>query len=107
MQVFKQWMSLATSAEIDELAASAGTSRAYLYALASEGKSYSREADNGLAGRIERAAEGITRRAGGRLPKVLRTDLNAECRVCSYAEKCLGADAIKSHFRVLDDEAKG
>lgn len=100
MHVFKHWLAAATSEEIDELAAAVGTSRKYLQALASEGKTYSREANNTLAKRIEVAARPITKRAGGRLPIVLRTDLNSGCRACEFAEKCLGQAAIASHFRI-------
>jgi len=102
MHVLKQWMALATTAEIEELAREAGTSRNYLYQLCHDDKPHGREASNVLAARIERAAEVITRRSGGRLPHVLRTDLNAGCRSCEYARKCLGDAAIASHFRVLD-----
>ena len=102
MQVFKSWLKLATTEEIDELATAADTSRAYLHALASDGRTYSREASNAMAIRIEKAAAPISARSGGRLPRVLRTDLNAGCRGCEYAEKCLGQAAIASHFRVVE-----
>ena len=55
------------------------------------------------AGQIEAAAEPITRKSKGRLPRILRTDLTAACRECPYARKCLGQAAVASDFEPVKD----
>lgn len=53
------------------------------------------------AGLIETAAEPISRRSKGRLPRILRTDLSAACRECPYARRCLGVSASAGDFEPL------
>lgn len=101
------WMRLATTEEQEELAAGAGTSRLYLYQLASDNPAVTREASPDLAKRLELAAEPIRKRSKGRLPKLLRTDLNSACRACEFAQRCLGRDAVASEFRIVTDDEGG
>lgn len=98
------WMRLATTEEQEELATAAGTSRLYLYQLASDNPTVTREASPDLARRIELAAEPIRKRSKRRLPKLLRTDLNSACRACEFAQRCLGREAVASEFRIVPDE---
>lgn len=84
MRRLRVWMALATAEEQRLLASRAGTSRAYLYQLAS-GK---RMATADLAGRIADEAEILRRGSKGRLPKLLRGELSSACEECPYARKC-------------------
>ncbi len=78
-------MKAATVAEQFALAASAGTTRAYLYQIAAGARSPGAD----LAGRIEEAAEALRRQSKGRLPALTRGDLSAACGACPYLAKCL------------------
>jgi len=80
----RAWMRAATEIELVTLAVAAGTTRRYLYHLAS-GK---RRASAELAGRLEDAAAIITRASKRRLPKLSRTALCTACATCPYATKC-------------------
>lgn len=101
MKNLKAWMRVASVEEQEKLAAAAGTSRAYLYALANSHKSYAREASPELARRIELAAVDINA-LNPRLPRLLRVDMNSACLRCEYARKCLGDDVItESEFSVV------
>lgn len=99
MTTMKQWMQAASPQQQIELARRAGTSRQYLYHLAGGFRDASAE----LAARIERASLEMHRESRRKLPKVYRTDLNAACRACDYARKCLGAAAVTSDFDFVPD----
>lgn len=87
-----EWMRQATTAQQEELARRAGTTRAYLYQLsAGQAKAYSREPTPAKAIAIEKAADKMAKRYG--LPRVLRTDLVAACRTCEFARHCLTLNA--------------
>lgn len=102
MKNLKAWMRAATTEEQQTLADNARTTRTYLYHLANDTKSYGREPSPALAQRIERAAEKINA-ANPKLPRLLRTDMNSQCRDCDFALKCLGRDAIlDSTFGIID-----
>lgn len=83
----KTWMHLASTKEQQELARRAKTTRAYLYVLANSTSEHSREARPVLAARIERASLAM-REKNPKLPPVLRTELNTDCRNCEYAKAC-------------------
>lgn len=105
LENLKVWLRLATPEERAKLAAAAGTSVVYLYQLsAHEGAAHKRGASAALASRIERAAASLTKAAKGRLPELLRTDLCQACRDCEYAQRCLGARAVASDFKILTDD---
>lgn len=105
MNVIKQWMRLATTAEQEELAALAGTKRPYLYHLAGEkGKAYGREPRPELAIALEAASRTLHKRSDGRLPLIYRTDLVTACRECAFAQKCLGAAAVRSDFPIVEEK---
>lgn len=90
--VFKQWMAAATTAEQEQLAREAGTSRKYLYQLAAG----ARNASADMAARLEQASIGLSRTSKGRLPKLSRTNLCAACAQCPFAGGCArGTDNIK------------
>lgn len=95
------WMRAASTVEQEELARRAGTSRAYLYAMANPSAKYHREPRPELAIRIEHASAEMRRESKGRLPYVLRTDLNKHCRECKFAQKCL---SNAQFFDILDEE---
>lgn len=92
MNAMKKWMAAATPSEQEELAAAAGTSRNYLYQVAS-GK---RVMMPGLAGRIEVAAKPLRRASKNRLPELTRADLSPVCGACPYAIKCLNLNKGES-----------
>lgn len=101
MNVIKQWMRLATTQEQEQLATAAGTKRSYLYHLAGEKtKAYKREPLPPLAIALERASVVLHKQSKGRLPLIYRTDLVTACRECSFAQKCLGAAAVRSDFPI-------
>lgn len=100
----KAWMLAASPEEQQRLADAAGTSRKYLYHLANDQAAYARGASPDLARRLEEAAIPINRQ-NPRLPRLLRVDLNAACRACDFARKCLGEEVItESEFRVVNNE---
>lgn len=105
----KLWMRAATTAEQDDLAARAGTSRSYLYHLSADpDKAYARDADPELAARIETASLELQKETNGALPPIYRTDLNKACRQCQFAQKCLGPIAVRSAFDFLPpDDTEG
>lgn len=81
----KEWMRLASTAEQEELAFAANTSRQQLYALtAMPNSSMYRRASNELAARLEEAVKSINARSNGRLPPLTRGDLNYGCAECPY-----------------------
>jgi len=96
----KVWMLAASPTQQTDLALRAGTSRQYLYHLSGG----FRDASPGLAARLEAASLAMSTETGGQLPRVYRTDLNADCRNCDFAQKCLGAVATASHFDYLGAE---
>lgn len=101
MNAIKQWMRLATTAEQEELAKLAGTKRSYLYHLAGEkATNYAREPLPKLAAAIESASAVMHKKTKGRLPLIYRTDLVTACRECAFAQKCLGAAAVRSDFPI-------
>lgn len=101
MTTMKLWMRLASTAQQEDLAQRAGTSRAYLYHLAGG----FREASPELAQRIEQASFAMHRETRRKLPKVYRTDLNSGCKACEYAARCLGPAAIASEFDYVIEES--
>lgn len=92
MTALKIWMQKASTKEQQELARRAKTSRAYLYVMANQDSQHSREPRPRLAAKIEHATVAM-REKNPKLPPVLRTDLNSDCRQCEYARKCLAAKA--------------
>jgi DNA-binding transcriptional regulator YdaS (Cro superfamily) len=103
MSVFKHWMRAATPEEQDILAKRAGTTRAYLYHISSE----IRQASPELASAIERATAAMHTESKGRLPKIYRTDLSKACAACDFAQKCLGAAAVRAEFPIVSDDSEG
>lgn len=100
MNVIKQWMRLATTEEQEQLAKAAGTKRSYLYHLAGEkDKAYEREPKPKLAAALETASTAMHKKNKA-LPIIYRTDLVTACRECSFAQKCLGAAAVRSDFPI-------
>lgn len=79
-----KWMKAASTAEQEQLAKLAGTSRDYLYHLACG----NRQADSDLAGRIEQAAIKISKSAKRKLPKLTRKHISPACAKCPYNNKC-------------------
>lgn len=100
MHIFKQWMRAATPEEQALLAANIGTSREYLYQIAGGFKQCS--ATRGSA--IERETGKMHRASKGRLPRIYRTDLVEACRACEFAQKCLGAAAVRADFPIVTAE---
>jgi hypothetical protein len=99
MTPLRQWMRVASDSLHDTLARAAGTSVAYLYALAAEATDrYRRNASVELAAKIEAATMNLSRKSRGALPVVYRTDLNRDCAACPYARKCLGPLAVRADF---------
>lgn len=94
----KAWMASATVDEQKTLAEAVGTSRGYLYQLASG----HRDGSADLAGKVEAATAVMHKASKGRLPKIVRTDIASACRACQYAAKCLGERAIVSEFPIVD-----
>jgi hypothetical protein len=86
----RSWMKAATTAEQTALAAAVGTSRMYLYALSNPDAAYYRQPSVGLSIAIEEGTEHLAKMSNGRLPVVLRTDLNEHCRWCRFARACIG-----------------
>jgi hypothetical protein len=104
MSSMKAWMQAANPAQQAELAQRASTSRPYLYHLAGR----FRDASPDLAKRIEQVTLAMSKETKGKLPAVYRTDLNASCRACEFAQKCLGPAAVRSDFQYLPaDDTEG
>jgi hypothetical protein len=101
VNLLKSFMQLASTAEQQRLADLAGTSQPYLYKLANSGEPWARNAGAALAARLEAASEVLHAESKRRLPKLLRVDLNAACRECPYAKRCLGDRVLASHFEVV------
>ena len=97
----KLWMRQATPDEQETLAKRAGTSRGMLYLVSSGHRNFSPE----KAAQIERATKVMHRASKGRLPLIYRTDLAAACAGCEYAQKCLGAAAMRAEFPIVGDGA--
>lgn len=97
MNIFKTWMRAATPEEQTMLAKAVGSSRKYLYQISGGFKRAS--AARGSA--IEREAAKMHRASLGRLPLVYRTDLVEACRNCEFAQKCLGAAAVRADFPIV------
>ena len=95
----KLWMRQATPEEQEILASRAGTSRGMLYQVSGGFRSFSPE----KAAEIERATKVMHRASKGRLPRLYRTDLAEACAMCEYAQKCLGAAAVRADFPIVDD----
>lgn len=89
MSKIRDWMQRASTKEQQELARRAKTSRAYLYVLSNSQGNYTREARPALAARIEKGTLAM-RDKNAKLPPVMRTDLNTDCRNCEFAKKCMG-----------------
>ncbi len=102
MNLLKQWMRAATPEEQQLLAHRVGTTRTYLYHLsAGEETTYKREPKPELAAAIERETAAMHRASKGRLPRVYRTDLVKACANCAFAQKCLGAAAVRADFPIV------
>jgi hypothetical protein len=99
--ILKQWMRDATPEQQQALAdiATSG-SRNGLYQIAGQ----HRQTRPGKAALIERATREMNAATKGALPVVYRTDLSQECAQCEYAQKCLGAIALRADFPVADDQ---
>lgn len=105
MTPLKLWMRAATAEEQQLLARRAGTTRSYLYHLAADDdRAYKREAKPDLAAAIERVTAEMHKASNGRLPLVYRTDLLSACARCEYAQRCLGAAALRADFPVVTQE---
>ena len=94
MNMLKIWMRAATPGEQATLATAAETSRGHLYQVSSGNRLFS----PGKAALIERATVTLAIGTGGRLPVVWRTDLAPVCAQCEFAQKCLGANAVRAEF---------
>lgn len=95
-------MRLMTPEEQEDMAARAGTSRNYLYQLATEHRGVSAK----LAARLERAYTEVKAASPRRdiLPELLCVDLAEVCAECDYARQCLGDRATVSSFRAAGDD---
>ncbi len=98
MTPVKAWMQSADRGQQEQLAKRAGTTRAYLYHLAGG----FRDASPELAIAIERVSADMHRESRGRLPRLYRTDMAPACRACDFAQRCLGAVAVRSAFGYVD-----
>lgn len=106
MTPLKLWMKAATPDEQKTLAHKVGTTRTYLYHLAaSEDRDYRREPKPVLAAAIERVTAEMHKLSKGRLPRIYRTDLVKACAQCEFAQRCLGAAAVRADFQVVTPEA--
>ena len=97
----RAWMRAATADERALLAKRANTTVGMLNQYAGE----HRDCSAARAGEIEAASRAMAKASKGRLPVLLRTDLAASCRACSYAAKCLGERAVASHFPIVTETA--
>jgi hypothetical protein len=98
---FKLWMRAATTEEQKLLAHRVGTSRAYLFHISGG----FREPRPELAIAIERETAQMHKVSKGRLPLIYRTDLVKACAQCSFAQKCLGAAAVRADFPIVTNES--
>jgi hypothetical protein len=103
MNMFKLWMKAATPAEQEQLAAEVGTTRAMLYQYSSP-ESTNRYPSAERGSDIERVSRKMHVASLGRLPLLYRTDLVEACRKCEYAQKCLGAAAVRADFPFVESE---
>ena len=104
MNALKRWMEAATPEQQEDLAEHLETSRNVLYQYSGEFRNMSA----GRAREIEEFTLRLHKETKGKLPKVYRTDLNADCRACDFAQKCLGAAAVASDFAFLPaDDSEG
>ena len=94
MNMLKIWMRAATPDEQTLLATAAETSRGHLYQVSSGNRQFS----PGKAALVERATVAMAKTAGDRLPVVWRTDLAPVCAQCEFAQRCLGAKAVRAEF---------
>ena len=94
MNMLNTWMRAASPDEQASLAAAAQTSRGHLYQVSSGNRLFA----PGKAALIERATAAMAKASGGRLPVVWRTDLAPVCARCEFAQKCLGANAVRAEF---------
>ena len=103
MNAFKLWMRAATPDEQGLMADAIGTSRAMLYQISGGHATVAPE--RGAA--IERTAAQMHKASNGRLPLIYRTDLVEACRMCEFAQKCLGPAAVRSDFPIVTAEMVG
>lgn len=96
----KIWQKLATVEEQEILARACGTSKAYLHQLAGGFRTPGPE----LAMKIADQTELMHKASNGRLPVLYLTDLVPACASCKYAQKCLGADAVRAEFEIVTPE---
>ena len=94
MNMLNVWMRAATPEEQTALADAAETSRGHLYQVSSGNRLFS----PGKAALVERATVTLSHETAGRLPVVWRTDLAPVCAQCEFAQKCLGAHAMRAEF---------
>lgn len=94
---FKLWMQAASPQEQEDLAEHLETTRSVLYQYSGE----FRQMSPSRARLVEEFTLKLHRDTKGRLPKVYRTDVNADCRGCDLAQRCLGAAAVASEFDFL------
>lgn len=89
MSTIKKWMADATPTQQEELARLAGTSRQYLYHLASDPDvRYHRKPTIELAVRLEEASRKVKPDPDGAKPFPLsRFELVPECASCPYANR--------------------
>lgn len=100
MTMMKLFMRAAQPEEQELLARSCGTSRAYLYQISGG----FREPGPELAAKLEVKIAEMSKVSNGRLPLVYRTDLVTACAQCSFAQKCLGARAVRAEFEIVTPE---
>ena len=94
MNMLNVWMRAATPEEQEALARAAETSRAHLYQVSGGHRMFS----PAKAAMVERATSAMAKSSRGRLPVVWRTDLAPVCAGCEFAQKCLGAHAMRADF---------
>jgi hypothetical protein len=95
------WMRAATADEQELLAVNAGTTRGHLYQVSNAHRSFSPE----KAADVARESEKMHKASAGRLPILYVTDLADACAGCQYAQRCLGAAAVRSEFQVVTPES--
>ncbi len=100
MTMTKQWMRLAEPEEQEIMARACGTTRSYMYHLSGGFRTPQPE----LAMRIAEQSEVMHKASNGRLPVLYVTDLVPACAGCKYAQKCLGADAVRAEFEIVTPE---
>jgi hypothetical protein len=100
MNMLKLWMRAATPSERRVLAKRVGTSEGNLVQYAGGHRNAS--AARGIA--IEQQTAKMHKASKGRLPLVYRTDLVEACRNCGFAQKCLGAAAVRADFPIVTEQ---